>query len=293
MKKFSIIIPAFNAEKCIERCFSSIIKQDFDNYEIIVVDDCSSDQTANQVERLSQQNPNIMVKLHRNERNLGVAASRNVGIRLATGEFLLFVDADDQLTRPDVLTKVANKTLNSENLPDAILFGGFIHYKTTSGKTWFKFYLRVGRHDHDLNFQMHRKIMHYVWLMCVRRDFLLEHNLQFQEDLQVYEDVIFRAQVLSWTKHIETIAEFFYDYNRQLSHNSLSCDHTNTLKHKFAILKIAIRRIDELADDNLVPARHEKDFRRFKRLYLLGILIIIANHAATKFIHGKKITHGD
>ncbi len=290
MKKFSIIIPTYNVEACIGRCLTSVFGQDFADYEIIIIDDCSTDQTTHQVAKIQRQNPQVTIKLHCNTANLGAAKSRNIGITLASGEFLLFLDADDQFAKPDMLSKLAEKTLDAKNLPDAILFGGFIHYLTKRGKTWFKFYLRVGRHDHELRFQMRRKIMHYTWLMCVRRDFLLEHDLKFCEDLQIYEDVIFRAQTLSWTKHIETVPEFFYDYTRQLSHSSLSCDHRDTLKHKLAVLKKAIHRVDELADDQLVPAEYTKDFRRFKRLHLLGILIVVTNHTMTKFMKIKKPT---
>ncbi len=88
----SVVIPMFNAEKTILPAIKSVLKQTFIDYEIIVVDDCSTDRSWNQVQAL--QDPRI--RPFRAARNSGAAAARNLGMRHAQGEWIVFLDADDQ-----------------------------------------------------------------------------------------------------------------------------------------------------------------------------------------------------
>lgn len=92
LPEVSIIIAAFNAEKHIERAIRSCINQTFpdDNYEILVIDDGSSDATPQICDEYSK-----FIKYHRNEKNLGLPAAINVGIRLARSRYVIRVDADD------------------------------------------------------------------------------------------------------------------------------------------------------------------------------------------------------
>lgn len=92
MPDVSVIVPAFNAEKTIERCLDSLLAQAAD-IEVIVIDDCSTDATLAMCERYARTAPNVRV-IH-NEKNVGQGLSRNVGIEVATGDYLAFVDADD------------------------------------------------------------------------------------------------------------------------------------------------------------------------------------------------------
>lgn len=92
----SIIVPAFNAEKYIEKCISSILDQTYTNIEVIVVDDGSTDKTRQLIDIISQQDSRIRV-LHK--KNAGVSAARNSGIEISTGDYLVFVDADDFITQ--------------------------------------------------------------------------------------------------------------------------------------------------------------------------------------------------
>lgn len=91
--KVSIITPAFNAEKWIYETYLSIKNQTYSNWEWLVTDDCSTDNTLSILNELSQQDSRI--KVFRNVENSGAAASRNLSIENASGEFLAFLDSDD------------------------------------------------------------------------------------------------------------------------------------------------------------------------------------------------------
>ncbi|TYK65592.1 glycosyltransferase [Colwellia echini] len=95
--KFSIIIPAFNAQIYITKCIDSILIQrsDFYDLEVLIIDDCSTDDTFNQIEALSLKYTDIRV--FTTESNEGPGGARNIGIKNATGDWIMFIDSDDQL----------------------------------------------------------------------------------------------------------------------------------------------------------------------------------------------------
>lgn len=98
MKKISVIVPVHNAERYLERCVNSIIRQDYINMEIILVDDGSTDSSGKVCDDFAKNNINIKV-VHQS--NSGVSAARNTGISYATGEYINFLDSDDELL-PDL-----------------------------------------------------------------------------------------------------------------------------------------------------------------------------------------------
>lgn len=98
----SIVTPLYNGEKLIEATLASVIAQDWTDWELIVVDDCSTDRSAAIVQDWAGRDPRI--RCHRLEANSGAAVARNTGIRLAAGRYLCFLDSDD-LWLPDKLSR--------------------------------------------------------------------------------------------------------------------------------------------------------------------------------------------
>ena len=101
--KFSIIIPAYNGEKFIGECLDSIFSQTYKNLEVIVVNDCSTDNTLKVLEGYQQ------IKVFSTPVNSRQGAARNIGLDNCTGDYVLFIDADDALYVSDVLWKLAQK----------------------------------------------------------------------------------------------------------------------------------------------------------------------------------------
>ena len=106
--KISIIIPVYNGEKTIERLLNSIILQTYKNYEIIVINDGSTDKTESIL--LRYDNPNIKVIFKNNE---GVGLARKIGFENSIGDLVFFCDSDDFLPKNDILEKINNKFMNS------------------------------------------------------------------------------------------------------------------------------------------------------------------------------------
>jgi len=90
----SVIMPAFNAENFIEIAVESVIAQTYSNWELFIIDDASTDATFSKAEKLAKQDSRI--KILQNQKNSGTGVSRNKGIKAAQGDFIAFLDADDQ-----------------------------------------------------------------------------------------------------------------------------------------------------------------------------------------------------
>ena len=91
--KASVIVPVYNAEKTLRRCVESIVLGQERNIEVILVEDCSKDHSWELCLELAQEFPNVTAV--QNERNSGVSFTRNRGLELAQGDYILFVDSDD------------------------------------------------------------------------------------------------------------------------------------------------------------------------------------------------------
>ena len=94
---FSIIIPVYNCEKYIEETLNSIFEQDFNDYEVICIDDCSTDNSYNFLLKAQEQHKNL--KVIKNTVNMHQGAARNRGIEASKGKYLWFVDSDDLLEK--------------------------------------------------------------------------------------------------------------------------------------------------------------------------------------------------
>lgn len=113
----SIIVPAYNAEKTILRCLSSISEQNYNNYECIIVNDGSTDSTEKVISQFTEHNKKFRLI---NTDNGGVSRARNIGISIAFGEYITFVDSDDMLipgSLPQLMKRMENES------PDILIFG--------------------------------------------------------------------------------------------------------------------------------------------------------------------------
>lgn len=173
--RFSVIIPAYNVQAYIDKALKSVLNQDFKNYEIIVVDDCSTDDTANVVSKYSE------VKLIKHTENKASGGARNTGLDNANGEYIIFLDADDYLYANDVLTKV-DKLIGNQKV-DVVHMGFKIggnrdELVIPTEETCTKSYKAGG------------DIYPNVWSKCWNADFLNKNNIRFVEK-RFYEDVLF------------------------------------------------------------------------------------------------------
>lgn len=135
-KKISVIIPLFNAEKTISKCIKSLLEQTFSDFELILVNDGSSDRSLNTCKYFGEMDSRITII---NKENEGSIKARSTGIKAAIGEYITFVDADDWVSK-DYLQVLNNEVINSEhdivvgNMYKVISKSSLIKVKN---KSWF------------------------------------------------------------------------------------------------------------------------------------------------------------
>lgn len=198
--KFSIIIPAYNSEKFIENCLNSIFSQTYKNVEIIVINDCSTDNTLKVLEGYEQ------IKVFSTPVNSRQGAARNVGIEHCTGDYVLFVDSDDTLYDSEVLSKIADK-INNTNYPELMYLG-----------------LKMeGRRDLELipneentkkEYRLAENPFINVTSICWKNSLIQENNIRFPEKIR-YEDVYFAFLGIEKAKTYEYMDIIYYLANNR------------------------------------------------------------------------------
>ena len=236
--RFSIIIPAYNAEAYLQRCLDSIFSQDFNGYEVIVIDDGSTDGTAALLEGHPQ------VKVIRQE-NQGMATARNRGLDAAQGDYILFIDSDDELM-PHALSNLASQ-INGE---DIIGFGSSIYNEETQTITHYPLHtthytLHTGW-DYFNRHRLEATPVHFVcvWQRAYRRAFLEECGLSFVNGLRRAEDDLFTTVVMLHAQSVKTIADTLYKYHVRKG----SITRTSDLK-----LDADSRHVQQILADIFIP----------------------------------------
>lgn len=198
--RFSIIICAYNVENYVRTAIESVLHQTYKNYELILVNDGSTDETLKIIK--SYKNTNI--KVINNVKNMGLGASRNEAVKKARGEYILYLDADDTLYNEDTLKKI-NETINNQQL-DICYFG--VQYIGGSNKCYLpnaENSTKEARIACDMHFAVSSK--------CWRREFLRQKNLEFIEDMY-YEDMVYSIKAVIMADKIG-YGEFpIYNYYR-------------------------------------------------------------------------------
>lgn len=208
---FSIIIPAYNAEAYLPRCLDSIFSQGYDDCEVIVVNDGSTDGTATLLEHYAAEHPNLRVLT---QSNCGMATARNRGLDEATGDYVLFVDSDDEMM-PHALSTLAPHLDGT----DIVGFSTRIYNEQTCSTSdfplpTFHFPLPTGW-DYFNHERLIPRPVHFVciWQRTYRRAFLKEHGLRFVDGLRRAEDDLFTTMVMLHARSVKTIADSLYIYH--------------------------------------------------------------------------------
>ena len=114
MPKLSIIVPVDNSSKYLYKCINSLLSQILDDIEIILIDDCSVDNSLNIISNYQKLYPE-KIKVLRNPENKGAGYSRNRGLLMATGEYIGFIDSDDYI-EPDMYEKMYVTAINNDDI---------------------------------------------------------------------------------------------------------------------------------------------------------------------------------
>lgn len=208
-KKISIIVPAYNAEKYLERCVDSMANQNlpYDDYEVIVINDGSTDGTSSLLNDLHFKFPFLR---YITTTNGGLSRARNRGIREAVGEYLLFVDSDDSIVS-NILEQIYEEA-KSENLDMMLMDYLYLDSEGTPLKKPLSINNTISQTVEGANFLLKQTYYPMVCMYAYRRAFLVDHELEM---IPIWhEDEEFTPRAIYLTKRIKYLPLVFYNYFR-------------------------------------------------------------------------------
>ena len=222
--KISVIIPAYNAEKFLRRCVDSVLNQTYINIEIIIINDGSVDNTLDVCNDMALKDSRIKVY---SQKNSGPSSARNYGLREATGEWIMFVDADDTVSNTiceDLLKAV------KENCAE-MSFCNLVNYFSSTEEFFLPFTGDNRIFENNDKRQLEYRLVSLLSetgdaLLCLSGPVckLLKResikDLYFPEDIDLGEDVCFVLDVIRNVERIVYINQFYY--NRFVTDNSMS-----------------------------------------------------------------------
>ena len=222
----SVIIPVYNTEKYLPSCIDSILAQTNVSFEIILVDDGSTDLSSSICDTYASKHNNIIV-YHIN--NSGPATARNKGFNVAQGEYVTFTDSDDKM-EPLMLYKMI--TAGKEHNADIICCNykeidedGIITPRDYSNQTYI-----LNHEDALIHFYSKDKIFSQCWTKLFKRQLLLEHHIENDSTLRFDEDIIYNIRAFRYAQTTVIIDEPLYEYTlrgNSLAHGEYYLKHTD------------------------------------------------------------------
>lgn len=261
MPNLSIIVPVYNVEKYLERCIKSILNQDYRDYELILVDDGSLDNSGPICDKYSKLDSRI-ITIHK--KNGGLSSARNIGIRISKGEYIAFVDSDDWITK-DMYSYMINlsKKYNADIVSVSYCLATQYHEKTTQGERYkggIKVFSREQALLHYLSIGMNKRVSDFTACNKLYKQALFE-NYRFPEG-KLYEDTATNFEII---KKVNT-----YVRSEKICYFYFQCG-TSIVKSGFRLsnhtdLLLAGNQIVELSKDENIEIKklaEEKKARTF------------------------------
>jgi glycosyltransferase involved in cell wall biosynthesis len=277
--KISVIVPVYNVEKYLERCVESLIQQTYKNMEIILVNDGSTDKSYEICKKMQQKYKKIILI---NKKNGGLSSARNVGIAVANGDYIAFLDSDDWVTQDCYEYMLNLATANNAEVADVMVVQVKNKYdkfqikdekvEVFSGKKILEHYLYRGmKETGGAPYSSCRKLY--------KKELFNDDTSGFAENT-VNEDICFNYRILRKCKRIAVSNQVKYFYFQ--SEKSIS---TGALKKKdLALLAISRELVDlanESADKRIIELAEMKaaraDFSLLARITKYGMDVSIKN----------------
>ena len=219
----SIIIPIFNAEKSIEQIVTNVLKQKMKDFELILIDDGSTDKSYEIIKKLAKGDDRIKILQQKND---GASSARNKGIKSARGKFIMFLDADDDID-PTMIVKMTDKIADEkvDLVTCSILFNYIRNNKVISQTNASPHPALVRSSNENFKTYIVRLIgtdgrLYNPCNKIYRGSIIRQNNLEFEVGLDFGEDLTFNLNYLNLTEKIAFIDEPLYIYNFNLAENT-------------------------------------------------------------------------
>lgn len=196
--KVSIIIPVYNVEKYIERCINSVIRQTYTNIECIIVDDCCTDNSIRICEYIiNNYNGPISFLILRHQQSEGPSGARNTGTDAATGEYIFYLDSDDEITE-DCIRLLHSAVIKYPQVE--IVQGSTISEKNTDYYSLNRYnqieYINNNNWIRQEFFKINKSFPVDVWNKLILKEFITRYNIRFKDGI-IHEDQLWSYDVMT------------------------------------------------------------------------------------------------
>ena len=277
MPKVSIIVPVYNVEKYLAKCIDSIIAQEYDDWELILVNDGSSDSSKAICEEYCIKDNRISLY---NQGNAGPSAARNLGIKKAKGEYITFIDSDDYVTPTYLMDLV--------KYDSDIIASGFDLWYFNGKPTERKTYDKLGTYsltDNNIGEAIAIGEYKYLWHSpCCKlyyRELLISNNLLFNEKLNYGEDHLFNLTVLLHCTRITLVpvSNYIYTHYGNLSLTNRRVPYETMIKYIILLNDIWRKTIN---NHNIVD-------NQYINFHNTQITLLYWQSVYTLYIHSKSM----
>lgn len=262
MPKISIIVPVFNASQSIERCVESILSQKYKNFELILIDDNSADNSYEICKKYTKKDPRIILSKHK--QNLGVSKTRNTGLKIAQGEWIAFVDSDDTVSADWLSAFSIDDVQNVDMLVHPIL------WIQNGGEKEIKFVPQNKDLEQNILELYKLKLLGFVWAIFLKRDIICSNKLLFDERLIAVEDLEFMSRYVKFVRNIghTNIGKYYYTF--------INKPHRNTLTNVYC-------RIFSNLQNIFTSPVIKREFIQLSLPHILRCILYAAYYNATEF----------
>lgn len=231
--KISVIVPFYKVERYIEKCASSLMQQTLEDLELIFVDDCGEDKSADILQKVVDRYPTRDVKVLKMEQNSGVSMARARGVEMAHGEYIGFCDSDDWV-EPEMYRTLYEAAI----LHKADIVGcGFVEHKE-GRETFIQFDEEEDKEEKVFSFNLFGSVYGALCNKIVRRKFFIEHNEHLGDGLSMWEDSLTLIPMRLKSLKSVFLSPCLYHYN--VNENS------NTMKFSMKKVKDSIEATKRL-----------------------------------------------
>ncbi len=243
MPKVSIIVPVYNTKDYLHRCVDSILAQTFTDFELLLIDDGSTDSSGIICDNYASRD--CRVKVFHKE-NGGVSSARNIGLKNAAGEWVCFVDSDDTVHQ-DYLNNLVSAI--NENVEMVISFSVSVFMNKTVEPTYRDAILT----DKDFAKLFNEYDLHWrtsPWAKLYKRKIVENNNLLFNLEMPIGEDLVFLYEYIRLVECLSVSGNAYYYYSAEVQ-SSLT-KKINPISVEYGCMTAVLSTIDALVDDKLI-----------------------------------------
>ncbi len=274
----SIIIPVYNVGTALSRCLDSILHQSYKYFEVLLIDDGSTDGSGLICDEYVRLDDRFCV-FH--QKNKGVSAARNKGISLATGDYVTFIDADDWISSTYLSDLVSYLSLET----DILFYGGICMTENCATLYSFKSEdLSSFRNETKslIEYAIEANIFGHVWLMWIKLNIIKDNDIRFNEQISLHEDFIFTCECVSVSKHflMADIQPYRYVQYKNVKRDNLSAHIPDNYEYIAVECLKTLKKMEEhqLLNGVFIHAV----YKRMQQQFYIGCIDVICRNKCLK-----------